>query len=86
MQFLIDEEDLGRIAEKVFYRIKDFISSRSEKEANTFLTVEQLEKYLQVKKDWVYQQVHQRRIPYHKIGAKLRFNKKEIDQWIKNKK
>jgi excisionase family DNA binding protein len=27
-----------------------------------------------------------KRIPYHKVGALVRFNLKEIDQWLKEQK
>lgn len=47
------------------------------------LTIEELSKYINIKKATVYDLVYRKKIPYIKIGRLLRFKKSFIDQWIK---
>jgi excisionase family DNA binding protein len=47
-----------------------------------FLTPDQLCEYLQIQKDWLYDQVQRRAIPHVKLGRQLRFKRSEIDQWL----
>jgi excisionase family DNA binding protein len=67
----------NKVAEIVFEKLKDH--SLSKREEDTLLTVDELAGYLKVKKTWIYQRVHAKEIPYHKVGNKLRFRKSEID-------
>lgn len=49
-----------------------------------YMTVEDVARYLGVKKQTIYNKVHNNEIPYHKVGSKaVRFKKEEIDAWIK---
>jgi excisionase family DNA binding protein len=44
--------------------------------------IDKLVEALGVKKSWVYDQTFRNKIPYRKIGGKLRFDPVEIDAWI----
>ena len=81
MQIEFDPTDIDKISNKVaeivFEKLKDH--SLSKREEDTLLTVDELAEYLKVKKTWIYQRVHAKEIPYHKVGNKLRFRKSEID-------
>ena len=85
MKLEIEPQDIEALAdilaEKVFAKLKALISQQDHNDR--LMTVEQLAEYLHVEKHWVYQHVHARDIPYVKVGAKLRFLKREIDRWIK---
>ena len=48
-----------------------------------YMTVEEVAQYLGFKKQTIYDKVHDKQIPFHKIGPKaVRFKKAEIDDWI----
>ena len=48
-----------------------------------WLSVEEIADYLGIKKDTVYKWVRKRNMPNHKVGRLLKFQKEEIDLWIK---
>lgn len=50
----------------------------------TLLTVKDIAVRLQVKEKTVYAWVTQRRIPCVRMGSVLRFEEKEIDQWLES--
>lgn len=48
-----------------------------------YMTVEEVAQYLGFSKQTIYDKVHDRQIPFHKIGLKaVRFKKVEIDVWV----
>ena len=49
---------------------------------DTLLTVETLAEYLHVSKQWIYERIQLKEIPYFKIGKFPRFKKSEIDKWL----
>jgi len=49
------------------------------------LGVTELAEYLKVNKQTIYNWVNKKEIPFTKIGDLLRFDKEEIDRWLKNK-
>jgi excisionase family DNA binding protein len=51
-----------------------------------FLSIQELSEYLGVRKGTVYVWVCQRRIPYLKIGKLVKFDMREIENWLKNKR
>ena len=57
-------------------------TQRSEEPEDTLFTVETLGEYLQVSKQWIYERVQFKEIPYRKVGRFLRFRKSEIDEWL----
>lgn len=48
-----------------------------------WLDLDQLEKYLRVPKSTLYRLAQQHRLPGHKIGRAWRFDRDEVDEWIK---
>jgi excisionase family DNA binding protein len=48
-----------------------------------WLDLDQLEKYLHVPKSTLYRLVQQGRLPGHKVGRAWRFDRDEVDEWIK---
>ena len=81
MRIEFDIEDIEKLSSKVAEIVLEKLKGHfpSEKKEDPFLTVDDLAGYLKVKKNWIYQKVHSREIPYHKIGNQLRFRKSEID-------
>ena len=51
-----------------------------------FLSIQGLSEYLGLSKGTVYVWVCQRRIPYLKIGKLVKFDMREIENWLKNKR
>jgi len=50
------------------------------------MTVSQLAKYLQISKHTIYSWIFQGKIPYSKIGRRVRFKREEIVRWSEGKK
>ena len=53
-------------------------------EQNRWLSVEEIAFHLGIKKDTAYKWVAKKRIPAHKVGSLLKFDKAEIDAWVKS--
>lgn len=54
-----------------------------KKEINTLLTVDELAEYLGLKKQTIYNWLHKGKISGIKIGKVWRFEKEEIDKWLR---
>jgi excisionase family DNA binding protein len=54
--------------------------------ADRWLSVTEIAEHLGVKKDTVYKWVARKKMPAHKVGRLLKFQIKEIDQWIREGK
>lgn len=52
---------------------------------DALMTITELARYLKIPKGSIYNMVYERKIPYIKIGKRLRFIKSEIDEWIRHK-
>jgi excisionase family DNA binding protein len=50
------------------------------------VTIDEISKYLGVKKSTLYWKVETRQIPHYKIGNLLRFRKSEIEAWLQSTK
>jgi excisionase family DNA binding protein len=50
------------------------------------VTIDEISKYLGVKKSTLYSKVETRQIPHYKIGNLLRFRKSEVDAWLQRTK
>ena len=48
-----------------------------------WLSVDEVAKYLGVKRDTVYNWLEQKKMPGHKVGRLWKFKKDEIDSWVK---
>jgi excisionase family DNA binding protein len=76
----IETEQLGN---EIVKRVLDALKTRRTEEAeDTLFTVETLAEYLLVSKQWIYERVQFKEIPYIKVGKFLRFRKSEIDKWL----
>lgn len=49
-----------------------------------YLSVAEIATYLGVKTDTVYKWLNNNRIPAHKVGRLWKFDKAEIDDWVKS--
>jgi excisionase family DNA binding protein len=47
----------------------------------SLLTPEEVARYFQVNRQWVYERTSKNEIPHLKVGKYLRFQKQEIDRW-----
>lgn len=54
------------------------------KNFNTLLTVDELAEYLGLKKQTIYNWLHKNKIQGIKIGKVWRFDKEEIDNWLRS--
>ena len=82
MKIELETSDIERIVEMVVERLKPAINNSHKSNDDELLTVESLAKYLSVSKQWVYERVHLKEIPYVKMGKFPRFKKHEIDNWL----
>jgi len=49
------------------------------------IDIEELASYLKLRRQTIYNWLHQKKISGIKIGGVWRFNKKDIDEWLKSK-
>jgi len=49
-----------------------------------WLSVDEIAAYLGIKRDTVYKWISERNMPGHKIGRLWKFNKQEVDEWVKS--
>jgi len=49
-----------------------------------WLSVDDIAAYLGIKRDTVYRWISERNMPGHKIGRLWKFQKEEIDEWVKS--
>ncbi len=54
--------------------------------AERWLSVEEIAEHLGVKRDTIYKWVRTKDIPFHKVGRLVKFQIKEVDQWVKDGK
>ena len=48
-----------------------------------WLSVDEIADHLGVKRDTVYRWISERQMPGHKIGRLWKFNRVEIDEWVR---
>lgn len=60
--------------------------AKEAKEDRTWLNVEELQRYLpsHPRKQTIYSWTSTRKIPFHKKGRAIMFDKKEIDEWLQD--
>ena len=51
----------------------------------SLMTIDELAKYLRMKKVTIYKHAQEKKIPGFKVGSKWRFKKSTIDKWIADK-
>jgi len=55
-------------------------------EADKWLTLEQLAGYLKLSRSKLYKMVRDNNIPASKVASQWRFDRHEIDEWMKTKR
>jgi excisionase family DNA binding protein len=78
----LEPQDIEAIANSIVEKLKPYIAGNSKQEDDVIFDVQGLAQYLRMKKQWVYERVHNNEIPYYKIGKYPRFKKSKIDQWL----
>ncbi|HAP32295.1 MAG TPA: transcriptional regulator [Firmicutes bacterium] len=48
-----------------------------------WLSVDEIAGHLGIKRDTVYKWISERQMPGHKIGRLWKFNKNEVDEWVR---
>jgi len=48
-----------------------------------WLSVDEIADHLGIKRDTAYKWISERQMPGHKIGRLWKFNKKEVDEWVR---
>jgi excisionase family DNA binding protein len=66
-------------------RIERMLEDTHYKEV-IYMNAEEAAEFLKMKKSYIYQLRFQRKIPYHKRGKILLFNKAELVRWIESTK
>jgi len=51
----------------------------------SLMTLDELAKYLRMKKVTIYKHAQEGKVPGFKVGSKWRFKKSTIDKWIEDK-
>jgi len=49
-----------------------------------WLSVSEIASYLGIKQDTIYKWIALKKIPAHKVGRLWKFNKQEVDEWVKS--
>ena len=62
----------------------DFIIRKNTIDQDRWLSVEEIAFHLGIKKDTAYKWVAKKHMPAHKVGRLLKFDKAEIDAWVKS--
>ena len=55
------------------------------KQRNRLMDIDELADYLRLKRQTIYNWLHQKKISGIKIGGVWRFNKRDIDSWLRSK-
>lgn len=64
----------------------DIVEEKREYMTDKWLTVRELAQYLKISIDLVYKLTQQGKIPVSKVGNLLRFDREEIDAWVKSQR
>jgi len=94
MKIQLEPQDIDAIGQRVVELLKPYLLARDEtkitlilpKPRGHYMTVPQLAEYLQVSKITLHNWIYQRKIPYSKIGRRVRFKREDIVQWCEDKK
>jgi len=55
-------------------------------EVDKWLTIEELAQYLKLSRSKLYKMTQNNNIPAFKVASQWRFDRYEIDEWMKNKR
>ena len=53
------------------------------KKESPFFDIDEVSRYLRIPKSTIYKYTMDKKIPFFKIGKRIRFNKNSIDEWVK---
>ena len=84
--YMLSEEGIKVLAEQITENIKKAIQPSETYNDDAFMTIDETAKLINLAKSSVYGLVHQKKIPFNKVGKKLYFSKSTILQWINNGK
>src|SRR5512143_547720 len=68
------------LAEKYFERVEERIKKIPE--LRRLITAKEASQYLSLSTDTIYQMAASKKLPYLKIGARVLFDIKSLDQWV----
>lgn len=54
--------------------------------ADRWLSVDEIAEHIGVKRDTIYKWVSRRKMPAHKVGRLLKFQREEVDLWVREGK
>jgi excisionase family DNA binding protein len=58
----------------------------TEVTSDRWLSVDEIGRYLGVKRDTIYKWIERKNMPAHKVGTLWKFRKEEIDNWVRDGK
>ena len=77
------EELQELIKESIHDEIQSFLKGLNQKTIPERLSLIEAAQYLGVSKSYMYKMTHTRAIPFNKLGKRVIFYTKELDDWIK---
>lgn len=83
---LVSSEELERLIQTTIRNVlTDFETDNHIRPADKlFMNCDEASQYLGIQKPTLYGWVHDRKIPFMKVGKRLMFEKSIIDEWILN--
>ncbi|MFQ5442243.1 MAG: helix-turn-helix domain-containing protein [Thermodesulfobacteriota bacterium] len=81
LEILNTKEVEERIAKEVVKALEPLLA-KGKGDTDVLFTVTSLAEYLGVSKQWVYDRIKFKEIPYIKVGKFPRFRKRDIDRWL----
>jgi excisionase family DNA binding protein len=82
--YIAEKEELqALIKESIHEEIEAFLKGLNQKTIPERMTLVEASQYLGISKSGMYKYTHERRIPYHKMGKRVFFYTKDIDEWLK---
>ena len=84
--YMISDEGIKVLAEQITDNIKKAIAQSESSTDDAYMTIDETAKLINLAKSSVYGLVHQKKIPFYKVGKKLYFSKVSVLEWIKNGK
>jgi excisionase family DNA binding protein len=69
------------IARLIIGFLQKWLQEAQAAQKRALLTPEEVARYFQVNRQWVYERTSKNEIPHMKVGKYLRFEQQEIDRW-----
>ena len=85
MKMDLEPQDIDAIAQRLAEVLKPILTkNHGSNEGSSIFDIQDLAAYLKVSKQWIYERTRMKTIPHLKIEGQLRFEKRDIDEWLKN--